>query len=172
MFGLTTEKLILVALVAVIVLGPARLPGYARRLADTVRLLRSALETARHRAETETGVRWDPERMRALDPRRFDPRSVLRDALATDPVPAAASGGATPIAEPAERAPTSSSVAAETETETDPSASAVAYRIRTVGTSAHPRRVRVPVDAPDADQPRPLSLPAAPVPMRTPNVPG
>ncbi|MBZ4487582.1 twin-arginine translocase TatA/TatE family subunit [Microbacterium sp. cx-55] len=170
MFGLTTEKLILVALVAVIVLGPARLPGYARRLADTVRLLRSALETARHRAETETGVRWDPERMRALDPRRFDPRSVLRDALTADPVPAAASGGATPTADLAERAPTSSSVAAETETETDPSA--VAYRIRTVGTSAHPRRVRVPADAPDAGQPRPLSLPAAPVPMRTPNVPG
>lgn len=160
MFGLTTEKLILVALVAVIVLGPSRLPGYARRLAETARVLRSALETARERTEAETGLRWDPERMRSLDPRRLDPRSVIRDALADDP----STRRETPIdADPPEDVPSP---------ERADDHHVPSYRYETQGSSAHPRRVRVPVVTDEeAGQPRPLSIPPAPVPMRTPVVP-
>ncbi len=56
MFGLTFEKLFLVAIIAGFVLGPSRLPGYAHQLARTVRSVRSFVESTRTAAEDEMGV--------------------------------------------------------------------------------------------------------------------
>ena len=39
MFGLSFEKIVLVGIIAAIILGPSRLPHYAEKLGETVRLL-------------------------------------------------------------------------------------------------------------------------------------
>lgn len=75
MFGLTFEKLFLVAIIAGVVLGPQRLPVYAHQLARTVRALRDFVESTRGTAEHEMGIPT------SLDLRQYDPRRIVRDAL-------------------------------------------------------------------------------------------
>lgn len=84
MFGLTFEKLFLVALIAGVVIGPQRLPLYAHKVGETIRGLRRLLDDTRARTETELGVtraEWE-----ALDLRQFHPRHIVREAL-HEPVP-------------------------------------------------------------------------------------
>ncbi|MFT4187071.1 MAG: twin-arginine translocase TatA/TatE family subunit [Aeromicrobium sp.] len=73
MFGLTFEKLLLIGLLAAVLVGPSQLPVHARRLGRILREARDLLETARQRAEAETGV--------SLDPHQYDVRQILREAL-------------------------------------------------------------------------------------------
>ena len=82
MFGLTFEKLVVIALIAALIVGPSRLPHYAQRLAETVRAVRAFLDAARERTEAETGISL--EEWRAMDLRRYDPRRIVRDALDPD----------------------------------------------------------------------------------------
>ena len=122
MFGLTFEKLFLVAIVAAVVIGPQRLPVYTARLAETIRALRGLVETSRTRAEAEMGVSLQRADWEALDPRRYDPRRVVLDAL-REPAPSAAPD---PDVRPGQR-----------------------YVV--TGSAAHPRRVRIdalPADDP------------------------
>ncbi|GLJ60949.1 hypothetical protein GCM10017576_10780 [Microbacterium barkeri] len=79
MFGLTFEKLLVIALIAAVIVGPTRLPHYAQRVAELIRSVRSFLDAARERTEAETGISL--EEWKAMDPRRYDPRRIVRDAL-------------------------------------------------------------------------------------------
>ncbi|GMA28621.1 Sec-independent protein translocase subunit TatA/TatB [Arenivirga flava] len=79
MLGLSIDKLLIVAIVAACIIGPARLPGYAKRLGETVRGLRAFLDDARTRVEAETGL--SSEDWTSLDPRQYDPRRIVREAL-------------------------------------------------------------------------------------------
>ena len=89
MFGLSFEKIVLVGIIAAIILGPSRLPHYAEKLGEMVRLLRAQAEAARKRAAESVGA----EDWQALDPRQYDPRRIIRDALdAPNPEPAEAAG--------------------------------------------------------------------------------
>ncbi|MFD4328253.1 hypothetical protein ACFWQC_26715 [Nocardioides sp. NPDC058538] len=76
MFGLTFEKLFLVAIVAGLVIGPQRLPIYTHRLAELIRSVRGFIDASKARADLET-----------LDVRQYDPRLIVRKAL---PEPATA----------------------------------------------------------------------------------
>jgi len=99
MFGLTVEKLLLIAVVAAFLIGPARLPGYAARLAGLVKTVRKLTEVAKERVREEMGPEIDTIEWTKLDPRQYDPRRIVRDALVDtiapatppqDPVPPAA----------------------------------------------------------------------------------
>ncbi|MFT4215355.1 MAG: hypothetical protein QM622_11350 [Microbacterium sp.] len=79
MFGLTMEKLFLVALVAAFILGPHRLPQYAARLGRFVNELRSFTAAARATTEREAGAILPVHELEDL--RRYDPRTILREAL-------------------------------------------------------------------------------------------
>ncbi|WP_415976017.1 twin-arginine translocase TatA/TatE family subunit [Rhodococcus sp. 077-4] len=81
MFGLTFEKLFLVAIIAGFVLGPSRLPGYAHRLGQAVRTLRSFVDSTRTAAEEEMGVPLRRSEWETLDLRQYDPRRIVTDAL-------------------------------------------------------------------------------------------
>lgn len=81
MFGLTIEKLFLVALVAGLVLGPTRLPQYAHQLAQAVRTLRTFIETTRAAAVREIGVPLQHSEWQSFDLRQYDPRRIVGDAL-------------------------------------------------------------------------------------------
>jgi sec-independent protein translocase protein TatB len=83
MFGLTLDKLVVVGVVAAFLVGPSRLPALAATLAGFVRRLRSTADGLKARVDEEVGEEIDWKR---LDPRRYDPRSIVRSALA-DPAP-------------------------------------------------------------------------------------
>lgn len=88
-FGLTFDKLILIAVIAVFLIGPDRLPGYAARLAQLVKQLRRMADGARDRMREEMGDDFDEVDWRKLDPRQYDPRRIIREALADELTPAA-----------------------------------------------------------------------------------
>lgn len=100
-FGLTFEKLFLIAIIAVILLGPDRLPYYASQLAKLVRSLRNMANGARDRMREEMGPEFDEIDWKKLDPRQYDPRRIIREALIEDPAPPA--GPPLPEAKPAYR---------------------------------------------------------------------
>lgn len=83
-FGLTFEKLFLIAIIAVLLLGPDRLPHYASQLARLVRSLKSMATGARERMREEMGPEFDEIDWKKLDPRQYDPRRIIREALADD----------------------------------------------------------------------------------------
>ncbi|HEY4225497.1 MAG TPA: Sec-independent protein translocase TatB [Pseudolysinimonas sp.] len=89
-FGLTPDKLIIIAVIAVFLIGPDRLPGYAAQLARIVRSLRTMADGAKDRMREEMGPEFDEVDWKKLDPRQYDPRRIIREALLEDP----AAGGA------------------------------------------------------------------------------
>jgi sec-independent protein translocase protein TatB len=82
------EKLLVIGLLAMFLLGPERLPEYAARLARFVRTARRMLDDANARMREELGEDFDLDEWRKLDPRQYDPRRIIRDALLEpDPEP-------------------------------------------------------------------------------------
>lgn len=81
MFGLTFEKLVLIGVVAVFLLGPDRLPHYAAVLGRVVRQLRVLASGASDRLRDEMGPDFDDVDWKKYDPRKYDPRRIIRDAL-------------------------------------------------------------------------------------------
>lgn len=78
MFGLTVEKLLLVAIVAGVLVGPQRMPHYAHELARLVRSFRAFVETTRAQAERDVGVPLQPA---DWDLAQYDPRRIVREAM-------------------------------------------------------------------------------------------
>jgi sec-independent protein translocase protein TatB len=70
MIGLTFDKVLVIALIASLLIGPAHLPAFAAKLAKLVKSLRGFED-----------VDW-----KKLDPRQSDPRRIVREAL-QEPVP-------------------------------------------------------------------------------------
>jgi sec-independent protein translocase protein TatB len=88
---LTFDKLVIIGIIAVFVLGPERLPYYASQLARLVRSLRDLANGAKDRMREEMGPDFDDVDWKKLDPRQYDPRRIIREALLDDsPSPAAA----------------------------------------------------------------------------------
>lgn len=79
-FGLTFEKLLIIGVIAVFLLGPERLPHYAAQLGRLVRSMRDMANGAKDRVKEEMGPDFDVD-WRKLDPRQYDPRRIIREAL-------------------------------------------------------------------------------------------
>jgi sec-independent protein translocase protein TatB len=86
-FGLTFDKLLVIGVIAVFVLGPERLPHYAAQLGRLVRTLRDLADGAKDRLRDEMGPEFDEVDWKKLDPRQYDPRRIIREALLEDPPP-------------------------------------------------------------------------------------
>lgn len=91
-FNLTSTEILLLVVLAVLVLGPRRLPHYAARLAQLVRQVRDLAEGAKGQIREEMGPAFDEIDWRQLDPRQYDPRRIVREAL-REPRPAPAGTG-------------------------------------------------------------------------------
>lgn len=85
--GFGFEKLLVIGLIALFLVGPEKLPDYAARLARFVRAARHMLDDAKDRVREELGPDFDEEEWRKLDPRQYDPRRIIRDALLEPPEP-------------------------------------------------------------------------------------
>jgi sec-independent protein translocase protein TatB len=91
-FGLTFDKLLIIAIIAVFLIGPDRLPGYAAQLARLVKSLRGMADGAKERMREEMGPEFDEVDWKKLDPRQYDPRRIIREALVDE----VAAGSAAP----------------------------------------------------------------------------
>ncbi len=101
MFGLTIDKLLIIGVVAVFLVGPERLPHYASQLARLAKSLRSMANGARERMREEMGPDFDEVDWKKLDPRQYDPRRIIREALIDDE----------PVAKPVSKPPMESAYA-------------------------------------------------------------
>src|SRR5690606_35148275 len=75
----------LLIVLALLLLGPDKLPEYAGKLARAVRALRDLAEGAKSQIRDEMGPAFDDVNWQALDPRQYDPRRIVREALTTPP---------------------------------------------------------------------------------------
>lgn len=88
MFGLTFEKLLLIGVIAAFIIGPDKLPQAAEQLARAVHWVRGQADSAKGRLREEMGEEFDDIDWKQLDPRQYDPRRIIRDALLEDLPPA------------------------------------------------------------------------------------
>ncbi|MGF0119312.1 MULTISPECIES: Sec-independent protein translocase TatB [unclassified Pseudoclavibacter] len=96
----------MIGIIAAFIIGPDKLPKAAERLADAVKWLRGASTNAKSRMKEEMGDDFADVDWRKLDPRQYDPRRIIRDALLAEDEPVAP--------EPAVAKPTSTGAAAST----------------------------------------------------------
>lgn len=82
--GLTIDKILVILVIAMFLLGPERLPVYARKLGELVRNVKHMADGAKDRLRDEMGPDFDDVDWKQLDPRQYDPRRIIRDALLED----------------------------------------------------------------------------------------
>ncbi|WP_255447619.1 Sec-independent protein translocase TatB [Schumannella sp. 10F1B-5-1] len=111
--GLTFDKLLIILVIAVFLIGPERLPHYAAQLARLARGVRDMANGARDRMREEMGPEFDDIEWSKLDPRQYDPRRIIRDALTEDAPGGAATAAAGAGAGAAAAAGTASAPAGE-----------------------------------------------------------
>ena len=87
MLGLSFDKLLLVGFVAAILLGPERLPEFASRLRQIIARVKELLDGTQSRIREEMGPEFDEVDWRKLDPRQYDPRRIMREALSGEVAP-------------------------------------------------------------------------------------
>jgi sec-independent protein translocase protein TatB len=83
-FGLSSEKILILLVLAVFILGPERLPQYARSLAKFIKKLRAMANDAQEQMKSELGEGYEDLDWKKLDPRQYDPRRIIREALLED----------------------------------------------------------------------------------------
>jgi sec-independent protein translocase protein TatB len=93
-FGINGWELVIILVVAMLVIGPERLPVYAEQLGSLVRRGRDLLQNAKSRVDDELGPEFNDVDWSKLDPRQYDPRKIVRDALLDDSPPSTYTGSA------------------------------------------------------------------------------
>lgn len=106
------EFLLLIVL-ALIILGPDKLPEYAAKLGQFVRSARDLAEGAKSQIKEEMGPGFEDVDWRALDPRQYDPRRIVREALATPQQGSDGAGGQAPQETASGRAANEAAIAGE-----------------------------------------------------------
>ena len=81
MFGINGWEVVLLALIAVFVLGPERLPEYAAKLAQGIKKFRVMAEGAKGQLKDQLGDDYKDIDWRQYDPRQYDPRRIVKEAL-------------------------------------------------------------------------------------------
>lgn len=79
--GINGGEFIVLILIALLVLGPERLPEYTRKFTDWLRSMKVMAEGAKEQFKEETGRDFDEIEWRKYDPRQYDPRRMIREAL-------------------------------------------------------------------------------------------
>jgi len=88
-FDINGWEFLLLGILAVLILGPERLPDYAAKFGRFVRQARTMADRAKQQLKEEMGPEFSDVDWRAYDPRQYDPRKIVRDALNAPAEPAA-----------------------------------------------------------------------------------
>jgi len=88
LFNINGAELVVILLVVALVVGPDRLPEHARQLGQFVRAVRDQVRAVRSRVDEEVQAELGDVDWAALDPRRYDPRRIVREALLDEPADA------------------------------------------------------------------------------------
>lgn len=88
MFGVGLAEMAVIAFVAVLVLGPDRLPELARQAGTMIRKGRALANSARDELRTELGPEFSDLELRDLDPRTIVRKHIM-EAMADADAPAA-----------------------------------------------------------------------------------
>ena len=95
-FGINGGELIVIVVLALVLIGPERLPRYAAQLGALVRQGKVLVRDAKARVDSELGDEFRDVDWQKLDPRQYDPRRIVKEALLDDEPaqrPARTSGG-------------------------------------------------------------------------------
>jgi sec-independent protein translocase protein TatB len=80
-FDINGGEIVILAGVALVVLGPDKLPGYAAQAARLLRQVRTMADNAKDQMKDHLGPEFEDVDWKSLDPRQYDPRRIVRDAL-------------------------------------------------------------------------------------------
>ncbi|AKU17639.1 preprotein translocase subunit TatA [Luteipulveratus mongoliensis] len=96
MFGINTWEFFGLLVLAMLVIGPDRLPEYVGKLRDWIRQARDMAEGAKTQLKDQMGPEFQDIDWQQYDPRQYDPRKIVRQALFDEP--ADPPDGADPVA--------------------------------------------------------------------------
>lgn len=82
--GINGSEALILLVIILIVVGPERLPHYAAQLGKLVRGLKAMLSDAQNKVRDELGPEGEDIPWDKLDPRQYDPRRIVREAVFTD----------------------------------------------------------------------------------------
>lgn len=85
---MSAEEIGIIILLALVVIGPQRLPEYAEQLAKLVKNVRKMATGATETIREELGDEIAGLDLTKFDPRQYDPRRIVREALLDDIIPA------------------------------------------------------------------------------------
>lgn len=86
MAGISSWEALVLLLLVLLVVGPDKVPEVAAQVARWVRTVRTFLDGMKAQVADELG----DVNLKDLDPREYDPRKIVRDALTESPGPRAA----------------------------------------------------------------------------------
>jgi sec-independent protein translocase protein TatB len=81
MFDVNGGEMVVLAGIALVVLGPDKLPGYAAQATRMLRQLKVMADGAKEQVREQMGPEFDDVDWKSLDPRQFDPRRMVREAM-------------------------------------------------------------------------------------------
>ncbi|MFD1375690.1 sec-independent translocase [Micrococcus antarcticus] len=81
LFGINGGEFVVLAVLAVVILGPEKLPEYAKKLANLVKEVRRMANGAKEQLREEVGDEVADIDWKKLDPRQYDPRRIIKEAL-------------------------------------------------------------------------------------------
>lgn len=84
LFNISGSEFLIILVIAMLVIGPQRLPEMASQLGQWVRKLKGYAEGMREQVRHELGPEFDEIEWEKYDPRQYDPRKIIRDALLDD----------------------------------------------------------------------------------------
>jgi sec-independent protein translocase protein TatB len=83
-FNINGGEVLILLLLALMLVGPAQLPKYAQQVRHLARRARDYVREAKGKVEGELGLEEGEIDWKSLDPRQYDPRRIVREALADD----------------------------------------------------------------------------------------
>ncbi len=84
MFDINPGELVVIVVLAVVLIGPEKMPQYAAQLGRLARRVRGLAVDTRERVAEQLGVEAADIEWSKLDPRQYDPRRIVREALTED----------------------------------------------------------------------------------------
>lgn len=79
--GINQWELLILLVLAMLFIGPDKLPEYVAKARDWVKQMRTMADGARTQLKDQMGPEFEDVNWRQYDPRQYDPRKIVRQAL-------------------------------------------------------------------------------------------